>query len=281
MEGRTVEGIVDSHVHLLPERLGTAIRAFFADHGVPTGSFAYPLDHSRMCADLAADGITTAWTLPYVRRPGAAAALNVATAAAAAAATTDGPVEVVAGCAVHPGDVDPAGIVGRAVGDLGARVLKLHCSVGDHLASDRRLDPVWESVGTLRLPVVVHVGHSVTGHTDADELEDVATVCRRWPEARVIVAHCGHHAAGRTLELMAQLPNLHADLTPVVFDLVAAPPEQARAVADRLLFGSDAPNTAIRAGDALRALDRLGLSPEQRAAVTGGTARRLTAAVAT
>jgi predicted TIM-barrel fold metal-dependent hydrolase len=51
-------------------------------------------------------------------------------------------------------------------------------------------------------------------------------------------------------------------------------------VADRLLFGSDAPNTSFTVAEALAGLDRLGLGPEQRAAVTGGTARRLLADIA-
>ena len=270
--------MVDSHVHLLPERLGAAIRAFFVAHGTDAGAFAYPLDHDEICALLAADGVGAAWTLPYVRRPGAAAALNEATAAVAAA-QAGGPVEVVAGATVHPGDADPVAVVRRAVEDLGARVLKLHCSVGDHAPDDPRLDPVWEWVSEVRLPVVVHAGHGASGHTGGEELEPVGTVAGRWPEARLVVAHCGHAAAAQTLELLDAHPSLHADLTPVVFELVELAPDAARAVAGRLLFGSDAPNTGFRAAAALAGVDRLGLSPEQRRAVTGGTARRLVAEV--
>jgi uncharacterized protein len=55
-------GIVDSHVHLLPERLGAKVRAFFEMGGpVP---FAYPLDHGQVAEQVAAEGITTVWTLP-------------------------------------------------------------------------------------------------------------------------------------------------------------------------------------------------------------------------
>lgn len=265
-------------MHLLPERLGSAIRAFFADHGIDPARFAYPLDHDEICARLAADGIAAAWTLPYVRRPGAADALNASTAAIAASQSA-GPVEVIAGATVHPGDADPVGVVRRAVEDLGARVLKLHCSVGDHSPDDPRLDAVWDWVSEVRLPVVVHAGHGVSGHTGAAELEPIGVVAARWPEARVVVAHCGHAAAARTLELMTLHPSLHADLTPVVFELVDVPAPAARALADRLLFGSDAPNTGFSAAEALAGLDRLELG-DARAAVAGGTARRLVEEVA-
>jgi uncharacterized protein len=273
--------VVDSHVHLLPERLGAAIRAFFAEHGIDPARFAFPLAHDVICDRLAADGVAAAWTLPYVRRPGAATALNEATARIAAECTRRGPVEVIAGCSVHPADDDPLAEVRTAVEDLGARVLKLHCSVGDYSPDDRRFDPVWEWVSATRLPVVVHAGHGVTGHTGADELEPIAAVAQRWPDARVIVAHCGHAAADRTLELLRRHPNLHADLTPVVFELVEPEPGAVAGVADRLLFGSDAPNTAFEVSAALAAVDRLELPDHLHRAVTGGTARRLVADIAT
>lgn len=269
--------LVDSHVHLLPDRLAAAIRAFFAGHGVPADRFAHPLDHGAVCDRLGSAGVGEAWTLPYVRRPGAAADLNAATAEIAARLTTRGPVRVVAGATVHPADTDPAGLVRRAV-DGGARVLKLHCSVGDHRPDDPRLDPVWSYASEARLPVVVHAGHGVGGQTDADELEPVAEVARRWPEARLVIAHCGHRAAARAIELLGEHPSLHADTTPVISELVDLPPAAA-AVADRLLLGTDAPNTGFHVEEVVAGLGPLGLAPGALAGVLGGNARRLLAEV--
>ncbi|MDQ6840317.1 MAG: amidohydrolase family protein [Actinomycetota bacterium] len=268
---------VDSHIHLLPERLGVAVRRFFADR-LGYQSWAYPVDHDVVCARLAVEGVEEAWNLPYAHKPGIADELNAATAAISAA-QADGPVRVVAGATVHPGDDDPLVIVRRAVEDLGARVLKLHCSVGDYDPDDPRLDPVWAYTASIALPTVVHAGHAISGHTGADELVPIATVARRWPQTRIIIAHCGHRAATTALDLVYRHRELYADLTPVVSEPVLAPPEKVATVGDKVLFGSDAPNSFLTVTESLAWVDAMGLEPDVLTAVTGGNARRLQAEI--
>ncbi len=271
--------VVDAHVHLLPGRLGEKVRQFFLQ-GFRPEELAYPTDHGAILERLAAEGIDEAWHLPYVHRPGLAAGVNEAAARTAATAAT-GPVRVVAGASVHPGDDDPVGLVRTAVEDHGARVLKLHSSVGDHDADDPRLEPVWHYAAAIRLPVVVHVGHAVSGRTEGDELAPVARVAIRHPEARIILAHCAMPGTDAAIALMDAHPHVHADLTPVVRDPVALAPDVAERLADRLLLGSDAPNTPISSGRSLARVRALGLSPAAEAAITGGTARRPQAGIRT
>ena len=157
--------MVDAHVHLLPTRLQAAIRGFFDRYGIDSGRFAYPADHGDVCDRLAAEGVSEVWSLPYARRPGSAAGLNKSMAGLVAA-RRGGPVQVTGGCTVHPGDDQPLTIVRSAVEDMGLRVLKLHCSVGDFTPDDPRLGPVWEYSAEVALPVVLHAGHAADGHTD-------------------------------------------------------------------------------------------------------------------
>jgi hypothetical protein len=266
--------VVDAHVHLLPPRLQAAIRGFFDRNGIDSGRFAYPADHGEVCDRLAAEGISEVWSLPYARRPGSAAELN-ASMAGLAAARRAGPVRVIGGCTVHPGDDQPVAVVRTAVEDLGLRVLKLHCSVGDFAPDDQRLDPVWEYAAEIALPVVLHAGHAPDGHTDDTELEPVAEVARRHPGARIIIAHCGHTASQAALRLVADHEHVYADLTPVIHRAVRPPAAQLTALAGKLLFGSDAPNTGLTVTQLLDGLDGSGLPAEAWAALTGGTARRL------
>jgi uncharacterized protein len=278
--------VTDAHTHLLPPRLQAAIRDFFYARGFPGDGFAYPADPGEVCDRLAAEGIGAAWSLPYARRPGSAAELNQAMARFAAAQRGGGgALRVVGGCTVHPADDRPADLVRAAVEDLGLRVLKLHCSVGDFAADDRRLDPVWEYVSAVALPVVLHAGHAPDGYTEAAELAPVETVARRHPEARIIIAHCGHTASSEALRLVAEHAGLHADLTPVLHQPVRPDPAALAAAAGKVLFGSDAPNTGLSVSSLLAGLagaagDGDGaLSAEARAAITGGTAQRLIAGV--
>jgi predicted TIM-barrel fold metal-dependent hydrolase len=266
--------LVDAHVHLLPPRLQAAIRGFFDRHGIDSGRFAYPADHGEICDRLAAEGISEVWSLPYARRPGSAADLN-ASMAGLAAARRGGPVRVIGGCTVHPGDDQPVTLVRSAVEDLGLRVLKLHCSVGDFSPDDPRLDPVWGYAAEIALPVVLHAGHAPDGHTGEAELEPVAEVARRHPGARVIIAHCGHTASQAALRLVAGHEHVYADLTPVIHHPVRVPAAQLSALAGKLLFGSDAPNTGLTVTQLLDRLDGGQLPERAWAALTGGTARRL------
>jgi predicted TIM-barrel fold metal-dependent hydrolase len=264
-------GIVDSHTHLLPDRLARAIRAFFERH-LPAGT-AYPLDHRQILDRHAADGIGAVWALPYAHKPGMADQLN-RSMVDLAAALADHPVEVVPGCTAHPGDPQPGRVVVRAV-EAGARVCKLHCSVGDYAADDARLDPVWAAAAEAGIPVVVHAGHAVSGHTHQPELDPIATVAARHPDTTIVLAHSGHPAVGRALSLLDRFPNLFADLTPVVVEPVAVGWAEVVARADRFLFGTDVPNTGIAASVLLERVEGWSLPAGARAAVLGGNARRL------
>lgn len=266
--------ITDSHVHLLPPRLGRAVRRFFREH-IP-GPLAYPDDHRLVLAALAAAGITEVWNLPYAHKPGVAASLNEASAHTARAGTTSG-LRVVGAATVHPGDEDPAGLVNAAVVRLGLRVLKLHCSVGRFDADDPRLDPVWRVVAARSIPTVVHVGHHVSGETYGEELDALARVAQRFPDAPLIVAHCGHPATARAVELVARHATVHADLTPRVHDPVAVADDVLEAYPDRFLFGSDAPNTGVPVERSLARLSTV--SDATRNAILSGNAARLLAAV--
>jgi uncharacterized protein len=260
--------LVDAHTHLFPERLAAAIRAFFVQH-VSADNFHYPVRWQQARAVLAASGVTRCWTLPYVQQPNRAPALNRWMAETFAG---DGFVEP--GATVHPGDNVQA-VVEEALDVLGLRLFKLHCSVGDYSLSDARLQPLWKRLSAKPIPVVVHLGHSISGHTQAAELEALETVAQSWPDVRIILAHCAAPAVEEALALLRRWPNLYADLTPVVFQLAPVRPGSLAGLEDRILFGSDMPNMVVRVEESLQAIEGLGLTAEQRALVLGANANRL------
>jgi uncharacterized protein len=275
--------VVDAHVHLLPGRLAERVREFFATHLRGTQAdhhrpFAYPTDHLAVLASMADDGVERVWSFSYAHKPGVAAGLNEA-AATTVAAFASGPVEVIGGATVHPADEDPARMVVDAVDRLGLRVLKLHCSVGSFDVDDHRLDPVFAVAAERRLPVVVHLGHDVSGHTEAHELAGLDRVAAAHPDAPIVLAHCGHHAAAEAMAVLDAHPCVHADLTPVGGSSVELAVGDIAERPDRFLFGSDAPNTPFTVGESLARVRALGLPREVEAAVLGGNAERLTAAV--
>jgi len=166
-------------------------------------------------------------------------------------------------------------VVEEAVDMLGLRLFKLHCSVGNFALTDERLDPLWRRLSDRGMPVVVHLGRSLAGNTEGSELADLEAVARRWPSAKIILAHCAAPAVEEALALLRRYPNLHADLTPVVFHLAPLQPGSLAGLEDRILFGSDMPNVVVKVEDALQAIRALGLSAEHEAQVLGGNAERL------
>lgn len=270
--------VVDSHVHLLPGRLGEKVRAFF-DAGLgDLMPLAYPNDHDFVVDSLHREGVDAIWTLPYAHKPGIAEGLNEA-AAETVRQFSDSPLSIVGGLTVHPGDSEPLTIVRRAVDNLGLRVLKLHCSVGLFSIDDARLRPVFSFANERKLPVVVHLGHNVNGRTEADELPAIAKTSDLFPSMPMILAHCGHHSAPTALKLMHEHPALLADLTPVVSEFPDVDAINLEALSSRILFGTDAPNTAISVTECLAWITAMELSEPALASILGGNAISLIANV--
>ena len=284
MSEQVVHDAVDSHVHLLPPRLARKVRAAFDAHG--GAPLAYDTDPYALLADLERVGVTAAWALPYAHKPGVSEWLVPATAAhldelRAAHATPGRGIELVLGATVHPGDDDPVAVLHSAVEEHGARVLKLHCSVGGYQLDDPALAGVWEACAAWRLPVIAHVGKHVGGTSGDHDLLEVEAVAERHPELPLIVAHAAHPAVGATLRTMERYPNVHADLTPVVTEVPELGTEALLHHARRLLFGSDAPNTGHRVGSLLARIAGAPVPAAVRDAICGGNARRLLGGVRT
>jgi predicted TIM-barrel fold metal-dependent hydrolase len=272
--------VVDSHVHLLPGRLGEKVRAFF-DLGIGSRmQLAYPNDHEFVVDSLHREGVDAFWTLPYAHKPGVARGLNEASATTARQ-FAEAPIQIVPGLTVHPGDDDALSIVQDGVDSLALRVLKLHCSVGSFTIDDPKLKQVFAFANERRLPVIVHLGHNVNGRTEAEELPSIAKVSDDFPDLPMILAHCGHHSAPTALQLMREHPSLYADLTPVVSEFPEVDVESLEQLSDRILFGTDAPNTALSVTDCLRWLTEMNLSQNALTSIIGENASRLTSQVRT
>lgn len=259
--------IVDSHVHLLPERLASKIRRFFVERGAPPMPYPHAPEAAR--ERLVAAGITRCWSLPYAHRAGVAGPLN-----RWMAETWGADPFVLPGATVHPGD-DVEAVVNEAIDELRIEVFKIHCSVGSFSPEDPRLDPLWDRVSDTGRPVIVHAGSAPDGTATADEVESVGRAAGRWPRARIVIAHFGSPAVETTLALLRARPNLYADLCPVVADPVRLSRVSIEGLERRIIFGSDTPTVAVTIEDSLARVRAWNLGPEDEAAVLGGTAGSL------
>lgn len=259
---------IDSHVHAFPDRLALAVRERLNLGGRLEGSPLLP----ALADSVSAAGFDGAWVLPYAHRPGVAESVNEWSAAEVS--KFEG---LVPGATFHPGDDDLPRLVDRALFELRLRVVKLHCSVGQFSPSDSRLAPLWEAAAAVGAPVVVHAGQVGPGETAATEVDDLVPVLEHYPAVRLVLAHTGHPATARALELMGSYENLYGDLTPVWDRPVAVTAGDIRRYPDRFLFGSDAPNSPVPIEAQAGRLEALGLDASELALVMGGNAERLLA----
>ena len=259
--------IVDAHVHLLPQRLAAKIRKFFVDRGAPPLLYPYAPEAARQ-AVLSA-GIGRCWSLPYAHRAGVAGALNQWMAE-----TFRHDSFVVPGATVHPDD-DVEAVVREAVEILGLAIFKLHCSVGSFAPDDPRLDPLWRQASETGMPVIVHAGRAPEGTATEDDLDAIDRTARRFPGAKIVVAHFGSPATAKTLDLMRRRRSVYADLCPVVADPVGLRRAQITGLERRILFGSDTPTVAVSIQDSIARIRAWRLDPSDEAAILGGTAEDL------
>jgi predicted TIM-barrel fold metal-dependent hydrolase len=165
-----------------------------------------------------------------------------------------------------------AGAVG--LGEVGKNLgLRTRKADGSRLAvDDPELDPLWAACARLKVPAFVHIGEPSEFFEPLDFsnerwLEMALYRDRRYndrsqnpsfdafmaerdrmllkhPKTTFVLAHLGWHAndLGRLGALMDKLPNLHAEVGAILYDL-GRQPRAARAFfekyQDRLLFGKD------------------------------------------
>jgi len=262
--------LVDSHCHVMPDQLALAVRRFF-DERMGWGKLAY--DGVRLTEVVQAQRdarVDRFWALPYAHKAGVAAQLNEWVAGDVAPLGG-----VVAAATFHPDDEDLAMLVERAFGDLRLRLAKLHCSVGRFNVDDPRLDPLWASAEARGVPVIVHVGHDVSGRTYAHELAPIDAIAAAYPRLSLVLAHCGLPDIDAALDLLERHTALYADLTSAAEWRCALPVARLEALWERILFGSDCPNTTLTVTESMAWLRRQGLSPRALDAILGENAARL------
>ncbi|MGW5379124.1 amidohydrolase family protein [Nocardia sp. NPDC003999] len=257
-------GIIDVHTHFMPDQVLRKVWAYFDSAGPLTGRawpITYRADEQVRLKTLRDFGVRAFTALVYPHKPDMAAWLNEWTADFAAR-TPD---------CLHTATFFPeppaASYVWEAV-ERGARVFKAHVQVGGYHPGDPLLDPVWGLLEDARVPIVIHCGSGPAPgtHTGPDP---IAGVLRRFPRLRLIVAHMGTPEYSEFLDLAEAYADVRLDTTMVWTDFSEADAPfpvhehgRLRAVADRILFGSDFPNIPHSYGHSIEALERLDLGDD-------------------
>lgn len=275
--GLGLPGLVDLHVHFLPDRMQQKVWAYF-DAGEDNYGASWPVRYRSTEADrvvrLRDLGVVAFPSLPYPHKPAMSAWLND-WSADFARRTPD----CVQSATFYP-EPGVADYVAAAI-DAGARMFKVHVQVGGYDPADPVLDPVWGLLADAELPVTVHSGSSpIRGvHTGPGPVETVLT---RHPQLTVVIAHMGMHEYHEHLDLALRFDRVHLDTTMFGTDYVErfAPlppdlPDRLAGLQDRILFGTDFPTIPYAYAHQIEALHRLDLGADWMRSVLYDNGARL------
>ena len=267
VRGLGIPGLVDMHVHFLPERVMAKVWDYF-DHAGEHYGTEWPVHYKRPERErlelLASLGVVGFAPLVYPHKPGMGAWLTqwamefgAATAGAVPTAT------------LYP-EPGVHGYVAAAL-EAGARAVKVHVQVGGFDPRDRLLDSTWGLLAEAGVPVVVHCGHGpIPGEFTG--LDVFTGVLQRHPRLTAVLAHAGMPEFEVALDLVGRYQRVHLDTTmvgtPFTEQLCPLPTDWAARLADvgdRVVFGTDFPNIPYEYATQLRAVagwaaadDRLG-----------------------
>jgi predicted TIM-barrel fold metal-dependent hydrolase len=241
--------VVDVHVHLAPQRLARAVRVALAD--MYGWQLPWPTDPDEVILDLRTAGTDVMVSQPYAHAPGIAASLNDFGVQLARRHP-----DVLTMATVHPDDEDRVDLL-RAALDAGAVGLKVHCPVQRTLPDDPRMADVYAACEQWGVPVLMHAGHGPDASTPHTGAASFAQLMRRHPSLRVCVAHLGMPETDDFFAIARSYEGVFLDLAAVAGRVDPLPVEEMRGLQDRILWGSDYPNTVAAprpAYDRLRAM---------------------------
>ncbi len=270
-----IPGIVDAHVHFLPDNVQQAVWRWF-DRLTPPWPVTYRSSAPERLAILASVGVRHHTALAYAHRPGMLRFLNDHTLELAAEVPA-----VIPTFTIYP---EP-GVGAETARCLaaGGRCVKVHLQVGGFDSVDPMLDAAWRLLADADTPIVLHAGAVADGSGNERWCGPgpVRRLLARFPELRLVIAHMGMPDQDAFVSLAETHQNLWLDTAMVFTDPPYLGPqpthllERIGALGDRIAFGSDFPTIPHQFAAQVTGLAALQLGDDWLRAVLWHNGRRL------
>jgi predicted TIM-barrel fold metal-dependent hydrolase len=255
-------GIVDAHVHFLPDKLQQAVWRWF-DRLTPAWPVTYRSPAAERLKVLAAAGILHHTALAYPHQPGMLSFLNDHTLGLAAAEPA-----VIPTFTMFP-EPGVAKETERCLA-AGGRAVKVHLQVGGFDATDPMLDASWAQLAAAGTPVILHAGAVSDGSGNEEWCgpAPVRRLLRRFPDLRLVIAHLGAPDHDAFVAIAEEHPGVWLDTAMVFTDPPYLGPSPVHLVdrlaglRGRVVFGSDFPTIPHAIAAQVSGLATLGLGED-------------------
>jgi len=257
-----VPGIVDAHVHFLPDTLQDAVWRWF-DRLNPAWPITYRSSAAERVATIAALGVRHHTVLAYAHQPGMLRFLNDYTLGLTATVPTAIPTFTIY---PEPGVAEETSRCLAA----GGRCVKVHLQVGGFDAVDPLLDEAWEQLEDTATPVVLHAGAVADGSGNEQWCgpEPVRRLLGRFPQLRLVIAHMGTPDHDAFVEMAETRRGVWLDTAMIFTDPPSLGPTpmhlvgRLAALRDWIVFGSDFPTIPHSYAAQVSGLAALGLGDD-------------------
>jgi predicted TIM-barrel fold metal-dependent hydrolase len=239
--GLGLPGLVDIHVHFMPDSVLRKVWSYFDNASENYGvewPVRYRFDEDERLRLLRSFGVVRFAPLAYPHKPEMAEWLNEWIREFAARIPDAVPTATLF---PEPG---VAQYLGKAL-EAGARCVKAHVQIGGYDPRASELDDAWGLIAEAGVPVVVHCGHGpLKGNFTGVEI--FGEVLQRHPRLTAVLAHAGMPEYVESFDLVKRYPNVYLDTTMVGVKFGAPLPgdfvDRLADFPDRIVLGTDFPN---------------------------------------
>lgn len=267
--------VIDTHVHVFPQKLYEAIKGWFEAYAWKFNEYGTAEGFIQTQFDSGAAGLVL---LCYAHRPGISRGLNEFVAELVARFPHTAGL-----AAIHPEDENPREILKHAFEECGLCGVKMHCHVKGIAPDEPVLFPIYETVMEYDGIVNIHAGREpaidaygldVRAITGAERVEKVL---RHFPKLKMVIPHLGMDETERFCELMEEFPNLYLDTAMVLCRFFPVTIERNLLIghADRILYGTDYPHIPYEIERELKALLAMDLGDDIARKILFENARKL------
>ncbi len=252
--------LIDSHVHIFPEKMMKAIFTFF--HAQYQWDPPFSTNPEVILRDLENQGVNKSFCLAYAHKPGISRKLN-----SWLAGFSNSNPSIIPFGAVHPLDQDMRSIVLECLDQFRFPGMKLHCQVQQCSPDDERLNPLYESIIERSGGMIIHASSFPQPHKKYLGIDHISRLLKRFPDLNLIIPHLGLYELPGYRKLLEKYPGLYLDTAFVFQNGGYIPPvdqivEMLLAFPDRIIYGSDYPFILEAPQNGINRILELGLPPE-------------------